>query len=358
MAADLYTVLGVPKNAEEKQIKAAYRRLARKYHPDVNPNDKSAEAKFKEVSAAYEVLGDPEKRKLYDRYGHNWEAVNQMGGQPGADYGGVQFGQEGFGSIFEQIFGGMPGGFGGAPAAEPKPRVQAADVTQTVEVTLEEIDTGSHRTLSYQVQEACKSCDATGYVRLRANRSCPECGGSGRTRGMFGMAQACPACHGSGVSNLESCPTCRGAGSMATTKKVEIKIPAGIGDGKKLRVPGRGVVGPNGRAGDLYVVVKEAPHPNFKRKGEDLETEVLVPYTVAALGGHVEVPTLRGTVDMRVPECTQSGQTFRLAGKGIATMRGGAGHLLVRIKVGMPRSLSDRERSLLRELQQLSGVRA
>lgn len=145
---------------------------------------------------------------------------------------------------------------------------------------------------------------------------------------------------------------------MATTKKVEIKIPAGIGDGKKLRVPGRGVVGPNGRAGDLYVVVKEAPHPNFKRKGEDLETEVLVPYTVAALGGHVEVPTLRGTVDMRVPECTQSGQTFRLAGKGIATMRGGAGHLLVRIKVGMPRSLSDRERSLLRELQQLSGVRA
>jgi chaperone protein DnaJ len=357
MAADLYTVLGVPKDADPKQIKAAYRRLARKYHPDVNPNDKSAEARFKEVSAAYEVLGDPEKRKLYDRYGHNWEAVSQMGGQPGHGFGGSPFGHEGFGSLFEQIFGGMQGGFGGA-AAEPRARVQPADVEQTVEVTLEEIDKGSQRTLSYQVQDACKSCDAAGHVRTRSQRPCPECGGTGRVRGMFGMAQGCQACQGTGVANLEPCPTCRGAGSIATTKKVEIKIPAGISDGKKLRVPGRGVTGQSGRAGDLYVVVREAPHPRFKRKGEDLETEVTIPYTTAALGGAVEVPTLRGTVEMRVPECTQSGQTFRLAGKGIAKMGGGHGHLLVRVKIGVPRSLTDRERKLLRELQQLAEVRA
>lgn len=313
MAKSYYDILGVGKSADEKEIKSAYRKLARKYHPDVNPNDKSAEAKFKEISEAYEVLGDAEKRKLYDQFGSNWEHAQNFGGgnYGGAnfgdmgDFGGVQFGGEGSGfeSIFEQIFGGRMGGRGGGVRFEDLETSQPRDVEKVVEVSLEEVDGGAKRTLTYQTMDAQRMRD--------------------------------------------------GVTTVPTTKKVEVTIPKGIADGKKLRVPGKGAAGANGKAGDLYVVVKWANHERFKPSGDNLEVEVPVPYTTAALGGEIRVPTLRSTVTMKIPEGTQSGQTFRLAGQGVSRLSGNRSDLMAKIKITVPKRLSDKERELLRQLADL-----
>jgi DnaJ-class molecular chaperone len=301
---DYYQTLGVPRGADEKEIKSAYRRLARKYHPDVNPGDKNSEARFKEVSEAYEVLGDSEKRALYDQYGSNWEAAkNFQGGQDG-DFGGVNFGgMGGFGSIFEQFFGGSQGGGGGGFRMQDAEVAQPRDIEREVEVTLEEVDKGTVRTLTYQTMDAQ------------------------RTRGDIA--------------------------TVPTTKKVEVKIPAGIGDGKKLRVPSKGHAGVNGRAGDLYVVVRWVKHDKFKANGEHLETEIPVHYSVAALGGEIKVPTLKKVVSMKIPAGTQSGQIFRLANQGISKMGGGTSDLLARIKIIVPKSLSTQEKALLEQIAAL-----
>lgn len=289
MPKDFYALLGVPRNADEKTIKSAYRKLARKLHPDVNPNDPESEARFKEVSEAYEVLSDPQKRKMYDRFGHQWEQISHAGPGAGADFGGARFDfEDGLGSIFEQFFGRMGGDFGQTQPRAMPPK----DVERVVELSLEEIDTGDKRTLTYQVQ-----------------------GPDG------------PHVH-----------------------KVTVTIPAGITDGKKLRVPGKGIPGTNGKFGDLYVVIRETPHPRFRRRGEDLETDIAVPFTTALLGGEIRVPTLRSTVSMKIPEGTQPDQTFRLAGQGVATLRGTKGDLFVRIKVTLPKSLSPEQRELVRKL--------
>lgn len=348
MAKDLYAVLGIGRGADDKEIKAAYRKLARKYHPDVNPNDPTAEAKFKEVSGAYEVLSDPDKRRLYDQYGDQWEAAQQMGGVPGGvnfNFGGTD--GAGFETIFETFFGGSPSG-----PSQVAPR----DLEKTVELTLEEVDAGTLRTLTYQAMDACKSCDGTGTVQLRTGRECMNCGGTGKSRNLIGFATPCPVCQGTGRSTLESCPTCGGGGTMPTTKKVEVKIPAGFPQGKKLRVPGRGVVGSGGRAGDLYVSVRVLPHPTFKLVEDHLEVEVPVPFVVAALGGEVKVPTLRGSVKMKVPPGSQSGQSFRLANQGITRMGGQRGDLLARLKVTVPKSVTAEQRALLEKLRELEGV--
>ncbi len=340
MAKDFYQILGVDRGADDKTIKSSYRKLARKYHPDVNPGDKAAETKFKEISEAYEVLGDPDKRTAYDRYGSNWEQASQYGGDGGVDFGG------GFGSIFEQIFQQSGGADGARPkGAEPK------DLAKELELTLEEIDTGTTRTLSYQVMDSCKTCDGTGYVRTRNSKSCSVCNGTGQMRNIFGMAATCHSCGGGGVSNLERCPTCRGEGTVATNKRVEVKIPAGIREGRKLRVPGRGSVGANGRAGDLYVLIREKPDPRFIRRGDDLEAEVAVPVTRAALGGEIKVNTLHGSVTMKIPECSQTGQAFRLGNQGLTIMNGqGKGNLVVKLKVMMPKSLTETQRELYQQL--------
>ncbi|MBC8065895.1 MAG: J domain-containing protein [Chlorobia bacterium] len=305
MAKDLYSVLGVSRKADEKEIRSAYRKLARKLHPDVNPNDKAAEAKFKEVSQAHEVLGNPEKRKLYDQYGEHWEQAGQFqGGVPGQDFT-YQTGPSGggFESIFEQFFGGGRGNrihFEDLDAAQPR------DVEKSIELPLEEVDTGTKRVLTYQTMDAQ------------------------RTR--------------------------EGIATVPSTKKVEVTIPAGIPDGKKLRVPGKGGAGANGKAGDLYVTVKWAPNSQFKLVEEHLEVEVPVPFTVAALGGEIRVPTLKSVLTMKIPEGTQSGQVFRLASQGIAKLSGGKCDLMARIKITVPKKPTEEQRRLLEQLAEIDGA--
>ncbi|MCW5945574.1 MAG: J domain-containing protein [Fimbriimonadales bacterium] len=353
---DFYQVLGVQRNATDKEIKSAYRKLARKYHPDVNPNNSAAAEKFKEISEAYEVLSDEKKRKLYDRFGANWEHAEKMGDtftQQGPGGFRVEYGGEnippGFETIFEGFFGG--GGFG----AEPRTGAVAHDLEQTIEVTLEEIDKGASRTLTYRVEDACGTCRGVGHVRSSKERPCPQCGGTGRVRGMLGFAQTCGLCGGQGITSYEPCTTCRGSGTLPTTRRVEVKIPAGIAEGARLRISGGGSTGAGGRKGDLYVLIREKPHSRFKRIGDDLETELAVDYTLAALGGKASVETLRGKVDMRIPPGSQSGQKFRLASQGLSRLSGGRGHLMVKLLITVPKELDPEEKKLLEEIVKVRG---
>ena len=302
MAKNYYDLLGVDRNADEKEIKTAYRRLARKYHPDVNPNDKAAEAKFKEISEAYEVIGDEEKRKLYDTYGSNWDQAN-MGAGAGVDFGQTNFG--GVESIFETFFGGRGGGGFRMQDVEV---VQPRDVDQVLNLTLEEINNGTTRVLTYQTMDAQRTRD--------------------------------------------------GIATVPTTKKVEVKVPVGVGNGKKLRYQGKGAAGANGKAGDLYVMINWLPHDTFKINGDHLEVDVPVCYTTAALGGEVKVKTLRSTISVRIPAGTQSGQSLRLAGQGMAKYGGGFGDLMARVKITVPKQLSDKEKALLKELAEMQKVTA
>lgn len=321
MKKDYYQVLGVPKNAEEKDIKSAYRRLARKHHPDVNPGSKESEAAFKEVSEAYQVLSDPEKRRQYDRFGHGFDEGGFTWHNP-KTYGDSQ--QEGgFGDIFEQIFsnfgaGGSAGGgfFGGHRAVEPE------NITQEVTLTLEEVDKGATRTLTYQAADACSQCKGIGQVQM-LNRQ------------------------------LAPCPSCNGRGTILSPRSVPVSVPAGVAEGVKLRIPGRGTTGSNGRTGDLYVQVKIAAHPKFKRIGDDLETEIEVPFYTAALGGTVKVPTLRSTESVELPAGSQGGQRLRLKGKGLNRKNGEPSNLYARIKITVPREMNGETESLMKQLKRL-----
>ena len=305
---DYYKILGVPRGADEKEIKSAYRKLARKYHPDVNPGDKSADNRFKEVSEANEVLSDPEKRKFYDQFGDNWEAAqnghfnpgNPVQGNEAGDFQNINFGgMGGFGTIFEQFFGGGQAGFRGHDFEAGRPK----DVEREIELSLEDIDKGTTRTLTYQTMDA---------QRLKGEIS-----------------------------------------TIPTTKKVEVKIPPGIGDGKKLRVANKGHAGVNGRAGDLFVTVRWAKHDKIKVVGEHLEIDVPVSFVTAALGGEVKVPTLRNPITVKVPAGIQSGQTLRLAGQGISKLEGGRCDLMARIKITVPKNLTDAQKNLLEQFSKL-----
>jgi DnaJ-class molecular chaperone len=322
MAKDFYDVLGVKRGASEKEVRSAYRKLARKYHPDVNPGDKSAEARFKEINAAHEVLSDPEKRRKYDKYGENWEHADQieeMQRQRGQRGQRFSYGNGGsyqtfemddlgdLGDVFSQFFR-----RGGGTRTVPR---RARNIEQRVEVTLEEAFHGTTRTLELVTTEAC-----------------PTCGGVGEIAGA-------------------TCHTCGGYGEVQKPRRLEVKIPAGVATGSKVRVAGEGQPGPGGQRSDLVLVVDVRKHPRFERTGDDLRVDIDVPLTTAVLGGEVEVPTMTGKVMLKIPPLTQNGRVFKLNGLGMPRLgKEGRGDLYAKVRVRLPQQLNDKQRELFEQL--------
>jgi len=347
---DYYEVLGLKRDASDDEIKKAYRKLAMKFHPDRNPDDKEAEERFKECKEAYEILSEPQKRAAYDRYGH-------AGVDPSAG-GGAQ-GFEGFADAFSDIFGDIFGGGRGGRSNV----YRGADLRYNLEITLEEAARGAEKTIRIPTVEECASCHGSGAKPGTQPQTCTTCGGSGQVRiqqGFFSIQQTCPKCHGSGRIIPDPCPKCRGAGRVKSNKTLEVKIPAGIDEGMRLRHAGHGEPGVNGGpSGDLYVEIHIRPHPVFQRHGDDLHCEMPISFTTAALGGEIEIPTLDGMARLKVPAETQSGKVFRLRGKGIRNVRSQAhGDLMCHVVVETPVKLTDRQKELLREFEEISSGNA
>jgi molecular chaperone DnaJ len=350
---DYYEVLGVARDATPDDLKKAYRTFALKYHPDRNPGNVEAEEKFKEISEAYEVLSDPQKRPLYDQYGHQAFAP---GGAAGFGGFGIDLEEAlrtfmgafgGGGSIFEDFFGGRR-----ERGHEPS---RGADLRFDLEIDFEEAVFGSHREMDLPIMDNCPSCKGTGAEAGSKLESCRRCGGRGilvSSNGFFQVRQTCPACAGAGETITKPCRECRGEGRVRSRRSLSLKIPPGVETGSRLRLAGKGEPGPRGgAAGDLYVVLHVHPHAFFQRRDEDIFVEMPVPFHVAALGGDVDVPTLHGYVTLRVPPGTESGTVFRLRGKGIRGahgLRNGDQH--VRVTVEVPSRLGDRQRAALRAL--------
>jgi molecular chaperone DnaJ len=352
---DFYEILGVAKNAPEEDIKKAYRKLAMKYHPDRNPDNKEAEEKFKEVKEAYEMLTNPEKREAYDRYGHAGVDPNMGGGGFGGGFGG---GAGGFGDAFGDIFGDIFGGGGRGRSSGPQV-YRGADLRYNLEITLEQAANGFDTTIRVPSWDKCDTCHGSGAKPGTSPVTCTTCHGHGQVRmqqGFFSIQQTCPKCHGSGKVIPEPCAACGGAGRIKRNKTLEVKIPAGIDNGMRIRSSGNGEPGTNGGPpGDLYVEIHIKPHQVFQREGDDLHCEMPISFSKAALGGEIEVPTLSGKVSFTVPEGTQTGKTFRLKGKGIKGVRSGyAGDLFCHMVVETPVKLTDKQKDLLREFDRLT----
>jgi len=350
---DFYEILGLAKNASDDDIKKAYRKLAMKYHPDRNPDSKGAEEKFKEAKEAYEMLSDAQKREAYDRYGHAGVDPN-MGGGGFAGGGGGGF-ADAFGDIFGDIFGGAAGGARGGRSGGPQV-YRGADLRYNLEITLEQAANGFDTTIRVPSWDSCETCHGSGAKPGTSPTSCPTCAGHGQVRmqqGFFSIQQTCPKCHGTGKIIPEPCATCAGAGRIKRNKTLEVKIPAGIDDGMRIRSSGNGEPGMNGGPpGDLYVEIHIKAHSVFQRDGDDLHCEMPISYATAALGGEIEVPTLGGKVSFTVPEGTQSGKVFRLRGKGVKGVRSGmAGDLFCHVVVETPVRLTDRQKDMLREFE-------
>ncbi|MDM0040518.1 molecular chaperone DnaJ [Variovorax sp. J22G21] len=349
---DYYETLGVPKNASEEEIKKAYRKLAMKHHPDRNHGDTStdAEAKFKEVKEAYEMLSDGQKRAAYDQYGHAGVDPNMRGG-PGAEgFGGFA---EAFGDIFGDVFGG--GGRGRAGGGRQVFR--GSDLSYAMEVTLEEAAEGKDAQIRIPSWDECGTCHGSGAKPGTKPITCTTCNGAGAVQmrqGFFSVQQTCPQCHGSGKIIPEPCTTCHGQGKLKNNKTLEVKIPAGIDDGMRIRSTGNGEPGTNGGPpGDLYIEIRLKKHEIFEREGDDLHCVVPVSMTTAALGGEINVPTLKGAAAIDIPEGTQSGKQFRLRGKGIKGVRGSyPGDLYCHVRVETPVKLTEHQRKLVKELDE------
>jgi molecular chaperone DnaJ len=355
---DYYDVLGVPKNASDDDIKKAYRKLAMKFHPDRNQGDeaKKAEEKFKEAKEAYEMLSEPQKRAAYDQYGHAGVDPNAAGMGGGFRGGPEGFGgfAEAFGDIFGDIFNGgrRGGGGGGGPQV-----YRGSDLSYAMEITLEEAANGKDAQIRIPTWDSCDTCHGTGAKPGTSAKTCTSCNGAGTVhmrQGFFSIQQTCPHCHGSGKVIPDPCTTCNGAGKIKRQKTLEVKIPAGINEGMRIRSAGNGEPGTNGGPpGDLYIEIRIKEHDIFERDGDDLHCTVPVSLTTVALGGSIEVPTLGGKAEIELPEGTQHGKTFRLRGKGIKGLRSSyPGDLYCHISVETPVKLTEHQRKLLKELDE------
>ena len=349
---DFYEVLGVPKNAGEDEIKKAYRKLAMKYHPDRNQGDaaKAAEEKFKEVKEAYEILCDSQKRAAYDQYGHAGVDPNMRGG-PGAE------GFGGFAEAFGDIFGDMFGGGGQGRGRGGRQVYRGNDLSYAMEISLEEAANGKDAQIRIPSWDECETCHGSGAKPGTQPKTCGTCQGSGvvqMRQGFFAVQQACPHCRGTGKIIPEPCTSCHGQGKIKSQKTLEVKIPAGIDDGMRIRSTGNGEPGSNGGPpGDLYIEIRVKKHEIFERDGDDLHCEVPVSFATAALGGEIEVPTLSGKAAIDIPEGTQAGKQFRLRGKGIKGVRASyPGDLYCHIIVETPVKLTEYQRKLLKDFDE------
>ena len=344
---DYYDLLEVNRNASESEIKKAYRRLAVKHHPDKNAGDKSSEDKFKEVSEAYEVLSDPEKRARYDQFGH---AAVGGGFSSGGFGGGSPFGDI-FGDIFGEVFGGRQKASRGR---------RGDDLQYNMEVSFEEAAFGVEKKIDLPYAKRCEPCSGSGAKAGTSPKTCPTCQGAGQMRfqqGFFSVSKTCSHCNGEGRVVEHPCPDCRGAGTVRDKKTISVKVPAGVETGIRLKLTGEGGQGAKGGPnGDLYVALSVREHPLFKREDNDVICEIPISFTQAALGCEIEVPTLDGKVNMKIPEGTQSGAVFRMRGKGVPALQGyGRGDHLVLAKVETPTNLNRQQRELLEELARISG---
>jgi molecular chaperone DnaJ len=350
----LYESLGVAKNASQDEIKKAYRKLARQYHPDKNPGDKDAEERFKEIQSAYDVLSDSAKRTQYDRFG----SANGRGGptQPGWTFGeGVDFGD--LGDLLGGLFG---GGMRGGGGARSEPRGQRGnDVEVQVNLSFEDALNGVETKIPVTLEVACHTCHGSGAKPGTAPTVCPQCGGRGvvaESQGFFALSQPCPRCRGNGTVIEDPCPTCRGTGRERRTKRYTVKIPAGAKDGTRIRLKGKGEAGwGGGPAGDLYVVTRVEPSETFQRRGDDLLVDVAVQFADAALGTTAAVPTPDGPVSVKIPAGSEDGKLLRVRGKGAPKLKGsGRGDVIARVRIAVPKKLTKRERELLEELRKVS----
>jgi molecular chaperone DnaJ len=344
---DYYEVLGVNRDASDEDIKKSYRKLAMKFHPDRNPDSPKSEEQFKEAKEAYEVLSDAKKRAAYDSYGHAG-VDHSAAGAAGAGFSNFT---DAFGDIFGDIFGGARG--------SRSQVFRGADLRYTLEIALEQAAHGFETKIRIPTMAECVTCKGSGAKPGSKAQTCPTCNGAGQvrmTQGFFSIQQTCPRCHGTGKIVPHPCTTCSGAGRVKNQKTLSVKIPAGVDEGDRVRLSGEGESGVNGGpAGDLYVQVHIKPHPVFQRDHDDLHCEMPVSFTVAALGGEIDIPTLDGSARIKVPAETQSGKTFRLRGKGIKGVRSQAhGELFCHVVVETPVNLTERQRELLREFETIS----
>jgi molecular chaperone DnaJ len=348
----LYDALGVARNASQEEIKKAYRKLAREHHPDRNPGDAEAEARFKEVQAAYDVLKDPDKRKQYDAFGNGRPGPGGFG--PGGRVN-VDLGDFDLGDLFGGLFGGAARARGSRPAAQ-----RGADVEAVVNLSFEDSLKGVETRIPVEVDAACRQCGGSGAKPGTAPKICPECNGRGvkaESQGLFALSQPCPRCRGNGTVIEDPCPQCRGLGRERRTKRYTVKIPAGVRDGTRIRLRGKGEPGAGGGPpGDLHVVTRVEGSPLYERRGDDLVVEVPVSFADAALGGTVEAPTPEGPVSLKVPAGSHDGKLLRIRGRGAPKLKGsGKGDVLARVRIEVPRRPNKRERELLEELRRLSG---
>jgi len=356
---DYYEVLGVSRDADENEIKKAYRKLAKQYHPDLHPNDKEAEARFKEINEAYAVLSDPQKRKQYDMYGHS--GIDGTGFEGFSGFGGFDFGFEDIFDTFDAFFGGSP--FGRSSRRRPGPK-RGNDLKYNLEISFIEAAFGTTKEINVTRMQMCNVCGGSGSKAGTKPETCRHCNGTGQIRhvqvtpfGQMVNMRTCEHCRGEGTIITNPCSECHGSGRIKKTSRISINVPAGIDNGQTISLRGEGEPGTmGGPPGDLYVSIRVKPHPIFKREGYDVICEIPITFTQAALGAEIEIPTLEGTMKFNIPEGTQTGTVFRLKNKGIKHLRSSTkGDQLIKVNVEVPTKLSAKQKELLRQFAEISG---